>query len=188
MGVVGATLYGARTPVHEIEQIYYLGSFDPQEQLPPSIYRVRVHGQASLISSTKFASGWVPAQVVDSLNTHIGFDVNDRKKPNVNITKGEEDLSKLETGRRLMQFGPEGFREAPKDHRLVIVMGASPKAFFEGINRALGSVGELRLSKSNATLRNQLFEDLILLRSQQSKLDALDGAVAQRAHQGSSGQ
>ncbi|MCH7936672.1 MAG: hypothetical protein IH994_06230 [Proteobacteria bacterium] len=178
LGAVGATLYGARTPSHEIQQVYYLGSFDPQEQLPPTIYRVRVHGQASILSSTKFASGWVPAEVVDSLNTNIGFDVNDRKKPNVKITKGEEDLSKLETGRRLMQFGPEGFREAPKDHRLVIVMGASPKAFFEGISNALGQVSTLKKERVHSALRTQLFDDLITLRNRQQKLDALEKEIS----------
>lgn len=178
LGAVGATLYGARTPSHEIQQVYYLGSFDPQEQLPPSIYRVRVHGQSAILNTTKFASGWVPAEVVDSLNTHIGFDVNDRKKPNVSITKGEEDLSKLKTGRRLMQFGPEGFREAPKDHRLVVVMGASPQKFFEGINNALGEVSTLKKERVHSALRTQLFDELITLRNRQQKLDALEKEIS----------
>ena len=38
------------------------------EQVPPSVYRVRVKGQASFLSATKFASGWVPADLVDSLS------------------------------------------------------------------------------------------------------------------------
>lgn len=53
---MGTTLLGARTPANEIEQIYYLGVFDPQEQLEPMVYRVRVHGQASPISGMKFGS------------------------------------------------------------------------------------------------------------------------------------
>jgi hypothetical protein len=48
LGTGIATGLGAMTPGHEIEQIYYLGSFDPQEQVPPALYRVRVRGQALL--------------------------------------------------------------------------------------------------------------------------------------------
>ena len=36
-GSVGATVTGARSPSHEIEQIYYLGVFDPREQVPEAI-------------------------------------------------------------------------------------------------------------------------------------------------------
>ncbi len=32
---IGATLFGAQSPNNEIEQIYYLGVFDPQGQIPP---------------------------------------------------------------------------------------------------------------------------------------------------------
>src|SRR5437879_5604100 len=63
LGAVGATVLGAQSPNNEIEVIYYLGVFDPQDQLPPTVYRVRVHGQASFISLTKFASGWVRAEL-----------------------------------------------------------------------------------------------------------------------------
>ena len=56
-----ATSFGGRAPTNEVQQIYYLGVFDPREQVPPTIYRVRVLGQAAAISRTRFASGWVPA-------------------------------------------------------------------------------------------------------------------------------
>lgn len=172
--VVGATVVGANIPGHEIEQIYYLGVFDPQEQVPPTIYRVRVHGQASIYSGTKFASGWVPAETIDSLNSHVGFDVNDASKPNVQITKGsKEDIARLTPGRRLIQFGPEGFREAPKNHRLVIVMGASPEAFFQAIDEALGQVGGAIQAKQDADLKGELFKALVLLRAQRDRLDDL---------------
>lgn len=49
LGTVVVTGFGAAMPAHEIEQIYYLGSFDPQEQVPPALYRVRVRGQAPLV-------------------------------------------------------------------------------------------------------------------------------------------
>lgn len=175
---VGVTTYGAASPAHEIEQIYYLGTFDPQEQLPPTIYRVRVRGQASVISSTAFASGWVPAEFIDSLNTHIGFDVNDPRQPGVQISQGEKELrARLETGRRLVQFGPEGFREVPKDHRLVIVMGASPEAFFQAIDQALGSFGELRREQSATALKSELFEALNELRAHEHELDKLSSEI-----------
>lgn len=74
LGAVGATVLGAQAPNNEIEQIYYLGSFDPQDQLPPQVYRVRVHGQASAISGTKFASGWVQSKLIDSLGTSVSFE------------------------------------------------------------------------------------------------------------------
>jgi hypothetical protein len=32
-----------------------------------------MHGQASFISFAKFASGWVPAGLVDSLGSNISF-------------------------------------------------------------------------------------------------------------------
>ena len=59
-------------------------------------------------------------------------------------------------------FGPEGFREAPKDHRLVIVMGASPEAFFGAIDRALGIVADVRQgSRQSTDLERELFVDLL---------------------------
>ena len=111
LGTIGATLVGGQSPTHELEQIYYLGVFDPQEQIPPTVYRVRVHGQASFISFMRFGSGWVPAQVIDSLGTGVGFD----DAGNIEITPaGGEAPPTFETGRGLMMFGPEGFRPAPR--------------------------------------------------------------------------
>ncbi|WP_299623797.1 hypothetical protein [Pelagibius sp.] len=175
---VGTTVVGANIPGQEIEQIYYLGVFDPQEQVPPTIYRVRVHGQASVYSSVKFASGWVPAQVIDSLSSHVGFAVNDPSKPGVQIEPGKpNDIAKLTPGRRLIQFGPEGFRESPKDHRLVIVMGGSPEAFFQAIDEALGSVGGAIQARQDADLKGELFKALVLLRAQRDRLDDLSREV-----------
>src|SRR5207245_550280 len=58
--IAGGIATAAVTPTHELEQIYYLGVFDPDEQLPRSVYRLRVHGQSSPLNATRFASGWVP--------------------------------------------------------------------------------------------------------------------------------
>jgi hypothetical protein len=56
---VGVAVAGV-TPSTNLEQVYYLGVFDPQEQIPPTLYRVRVRGQASALNFTRYASGWVP--------------------------------------------------------------------------------------------------------------------------------
>lgn len=73
-GAGATTVFGAASPGNEIEQTYYLGVFDPLEQVPPSLYRIRVHGQASALSRTRFASGWVPAPLADALDTRFEFD------------------------------------------------------------------------------------------------------------------
>mgnify|MGYP003394228061 CR=1 FL=1 len=137
LGVAGVTALGARTPAQDIEQIYYLGVFDPQEQVPPMVYRVRVHGQASVLSGMQFGSGWVHASVIDSLGSQISY----TKEGKIRVEKAEGLDGQIQTGRKLIQFGPEGFREAPKDHRLVIVMGSSPDTFFNAVDQTLGVVG-----------------------------------------------
>ncbi len=175
-GIAGATIVGAHSPSQEIEQVYYLGAFDAREQLPPTIYRVTVRGQASLISGVKFGSGWVPARLIDSLNTHIGFDVNDASTVPTTTTGG--DLVSLTKGRRMIMFGPEGFRESPRDHRLVIVMGTSPKAFFEAIDGSLKAISEVRIEKNNAELERLMFEARTRLETERKQLEELERDVA----------
>ena len=60
-------------------------------------------------------------------------------------------------GRRLMQFGPEGFRSAPKDHRLVILMGASPETVEQAFASALGSVALAANGASGPTTVRWIF-------------------------------
>jgi hypothetical protein len=170
-GALGVgTFLAGQLPTSDIEQVYYLGVFDPQEQLPPTIYRVRVRGQSSMLNFTKFASGWVRADLVDSLSTithatgsNGGFD----------IKRAEEETKALKTGRRLMMFGPEGFREAPKDHRLVVVMGADPQKFFSAIDEALGVVAVATQGKGGMDLQRALFGDLVEFKSQRDRLEDL---------------
>lgn len=164
---VGTTIIGGRTPSTEIEQTYYLGVFDPGEQVPPSIYRVRVHGQASALSATKFSSGWVRADLLDSLNTHIGKDPSSGR---LSITKSSDAPDTFSTGRRLMLFGPEGFREAPKDHRLVIVMGSSPDSFFKAMDSSLGAVNDAIVNSQNSELVGLLFSALSEMQNEQRLL------------------
>lgn len=164
---VGTTIL-ARTPTNEIEQIYYLGSFDPREQLPPTIYRVRVHGQASAFSNVKFASGWVPAGVIDSLNSAVKLNKN-----NLTVDKTADSVS-LDLHRRLMQFGPEGFREAPAEHRLVIVMGSDPSEYFQGIETALGQISEFDATEKNDELRKKLIIELVRLHDAELDITSLE--------------
>ena len=174
-GVVAGTLVGAQSPGQEIEQVYYLGVFDPQDQLPAEVYRVTVHGQASAISGMQFGSGWVPASFIDSLNSNIAFQ---KESGLLTTTQGEEkQMATLKTGRRLMMFGPEGFREAPKDFRLVIVMGASPQAFFQAIDTSLGLISQVQKGAVDSSITQQLIQERQNLLSQQQRLATLKAAV-----------
>lgn len=179
-GTAVTTVLGASSPTHEIQQIYYLGVFDPQEQLPPTVYRLRVHGQTSFISFAKFASGWVPAPLIDSLTASVDF--KDETASAVAVDQGaSESLATLTTGRRLMMFGPEGFLEAPANHRLVIVMGSSPEAFFGAIDSALGTIGEARFAQQSSQLDRALFEALSALQEERAALSKLEAASAAQA-------
>lgn len=165
---VGTTLVGSRSPGHEIEQVYYVGMLDPQEQLPPTIYRLTVRGQASALSTVKFASGWVPANLIDTLNSSAGFS-EDKLHP----TFKSDDTTPLtlETGRRMVMFGPEGFRQAPKDHRLVMVMGAKADRFFQAMDEVLGSMGKVSVAEESDEFRKQLLKEMhsVLVEAQSIK-------------------
>ena len=176
LGALGATAVGAYSPAEEIEQVYYLGIFDPHEQVQPQqVYRVTVHGQASAISQMKFGSGWVPASVVDALSTRAGFADNSDQ---ASFSAGDKDSTvKLKTGRRLILFGPEGFREAPADYRLVIVMGASPQAFFSAIDQSLGVISQVRRENSNPEVVKQLLIARQQLTTEQTRLNDLSQDV-----------
>jgi len=165
---VGSTVGFGRTPSNDLEQVYYLGVFDPKEQIPSTIYRVIVRGQASAISQMDFGSGWVPAEMVDSLNTSIGFD------PKTGLSKKTSSSdSSIKDGRKLMLFGPEGFREAPENHRLVIVMGSSPENYFAAIDSALGTVGEVRMEQLDKRARDQLVQEMLSINKTQKSLKDL---------------
>jgi hypothetical protein len=167
VAVVG-TIIASQTPTTDIEQVYYLGVFDPQDQLPPTIYRVRVRGQASAISSTKYASGWVRAELIDSLSTVVSF----KQSGELQITRADE-LQGFATGRRLVMFGPEGFREAPAGHRLVIAMGSSPEKFFQAIDETLGHVASVTQGQGGADLERTLFRDLVRVRNERERVQEL---------------
>lgn len=180
LGAAITTTVGAVIPGHDIEQVYYLGSFDPQEQVPPALYRVRVRGQASIISWMRFGSGWVPAELIDSLGSSVEISKADGK---IVMTKaGSDQLSKLRIGRRLMQFGPEGFREVPKEHRLVIVMGADPENFFAAMDEALGAVSQAKVDQDSGALNRMLFEAMTTVKAEKQVVESqLEAAKEQFA-------
>ena len=179
LGLGAGTLAGGSSPGHELEQVYYLGVFDRQDQVQPTVYRLTVRGQASAISGMKFGSGWVHADVIDALNTHAGF--NKASGDRVSITGGGNEPGSgggIEEGRRLVMFGPEGFRDAPKDHRLVMVMGASPEAFFNAIDTSLGLIAQVRRDQIDPAITRQLIEARERLRGEQRQLAELGRDVA----------
>lgn len=163
------------SPTTNIEQTYYLGVFDPREQLPPTLYRIRVQGQASALSRTGFASGWVRADLVDSLSGRVDLD----NKAQVRLGEDKDnrvqlDADKSGLNRRLVMFGPEGFREAPKNHRLVVVMGSSPESFFNSVDRALGVVaGVTQATKEGPEVTRAIWSDLSRLREERRAMQTL---------------
>lgn len=171
-GVAGVTAVGAHSPNNEIEQIYYLGIFDPQEQVPPSVYRVRVHGQASAISKTRFSSGWVRADLIDSLGTQVTHNADGEIE--FKRHESSDDALKLFSGRRQVVFGPEGFREVPKDHRLVIVMGSSPQDYFQAVDSVLGEVAQVVAERRESTLNGYLFKALAKTKAENGRLKELE--------------
>jgi hypothetical protein len=175
-GAAVATVVGAHVPTAQISQVYYLGVFDPRDQVPPTIYRVRVQGQSSALNtSTQFASGWVHADLMDTLSSSkdFGSTVSDLGGDKAGANAGNGDKGLL-TGRRLIMFGPEGFREAPKKHRLVVVMGANPAAFFGAIDNALGSVAEVTQGSTvSPDITRALFAELARTRAEARRLEDL---------------
>ncbi|WP_338848941.1 hypothetical protein V8J88_08355 [Massilia sp. W12] len=164
----GVGTVGTFVPGSKMEQTYYLGVFDPLEQLPPTIYRVRVKGQSSFWNLTRYASGWVAAEVIDSLTSNISFN---SKNGNINLEKNEPLSRNALNGRGLVLFGPEGFREAPRNHRLVITMGASPEKFFNIANEAMGLVAAAKQGQGSIELERNMFKEIQLLQAEQDILD-----------------
>ena len=170
--IIGLTALGAQSPSSEIQQTYYLGVFDPQEQVQPTVYRVRVHGQSSLISVAKFASGWVPAEFADSLGTSISFD---KGSGDLKFDKSNQNQTSFKAGRRLIVFGPEGFRESPANHRLAIAMGSSPETYFNAINEAMGTIASATQGPTgDPDLQRDLFDALEVISEEQKRIAALD--------------
>lgn len=171
--LVGATGAASLSPSAEIEQTYYLGSFDPHGQLPPAIYRIRVRGQSSILNATRFASSWVPAEVVDSLSGSLAIDAKNGK---LSIERDNTSTSSLaDAGRRLMLFGPEGFRKAPAGHRLVVIMGSDPQMVEQAFSEALGSIAQVKFGRAGVPVERDIFALLLALGQEREQLNALLG-------------
>jgi len=169
-GAVGEAGALGSTPGHQLEQVYYLGVLDPQEQTPPTVYRITVKGQASSFSLMKFGSGWVHANLVDSLNTRMSFDNKSRGSLVQFEKESKEEMAAIKTGRRMVMFGPEGFREAPADHRLVIVMRASPEEYFQAMDSVLGEISQAQNELSQSEVKDVLIQTFFDIKSEQEKL------------------
>ena len=168
-GIVAGSLF----PSTDVEQTYYLGSFDPRSQLPPAIYRIRVRGQSSFLNRARFASSWVPAEVVDALTGSLDIDSKNGK-----VSVSQDDTTKVSlegAGRGLILFGPEGFREAPRKHRLVVIMGASPEDVEQAFSSALGSVAKVKFGQSGGSLDRELFSLMLDLGKERDQLKAIGG-------------
>jgi hypothetical protein len=75
-------------------------------------------------------------------------------------------------------FGPEGFREAPRDHRLVIVMGSSPQKFFSAVDSALGLVASVTQGQGDGpAIEKALWEDMGRIRVLRQEVDLVLDAV-----------
>jgi hypothetical protein len=172
--LAGAGVLGlGMTPSANLEQVYYLGVFDPQEQHAPTLYRVRVRGQASALNASRFASGWVHADLIDSLSTAAKFSSRDPDAALQVMPATGEDYKSFATGRRLVMFGPEGFREAPANHRLVIALGSSPDKFFSAVDQALGNVAAATQGLSGPALERDLFREILRLKNERDRLQDL---------------
>lgn len=171
LGAAVATVVGGLSPSHEIEQTYYLGVFDPQEQLPPMVYRVRVHGQASFISMMRFGSGWVRADLIDSLSDGVTMD-HDTGTISFNRA-GNDELRRLAPGRRLILYGPEGFREAPKNHRLVLVMGSNADGYFQAMDTVLGTYAQVASTAQESELNGILMREQLRISRDKGQVASL---------------
>jgi hypothetical protein len=75
-------------------------------------------------------------------------------------------------------FGPEGFREAPRDHRLVVVMGSDPSVFFSAVDEALGSVAAVTQGTNEGpSIEKALWTDLARVRLHGQRLNVLNDGL-----------
>lgn len=161
---------GTKFPSAEVYQVYYLGVYDPINQIPPTFYRITVRGQASFFSDMKFASGWLPAEAIDSLTQGVTFK-QETQSPYAEISNGGEKITSLR--RKFVLMGPEGVRENPDNHRLAIIMGASPKNFLAAVDSAMGEILQVNQIEQNSELRTKLTQALMQLAKNRNELSKL---------------
>jgi hypothetical protein len=74
----------------------------------------------------------------------------------------------------MIQFGPEGFREVPSEHRLVIVMGANPSAFFQAVDKTLGSLSPASIQKVKSDFMKQIYKEQLDSRKFAQELNEME--------------
>jgi hypothetical protein len=124
-------------------EAFYVGRFDPLTQLPQELYRFRVNGEGSWYHDMKFASGWLPASVVDPLGSTISIGKDGVSTKSANTGNGAQAAADtkgyVEAYRTMRLFGPEAFLEVPKDLRFCVVMSADPNKFFQAARMLAGA-------------------------------------------------
>lgn len=161
LSIVGPLILGACVS-QDFRQVYYLGVYDPNEDVTQQLYRVSIQGDTAWYSTVKYASGWAPAEAVDALTGTLTQD-----QAGVRLGGEGRDV-RLPPGRSLMLYGPEGFRIVPQDHRLVLVMSSDPSEFFKQVQLIAGAKVEADLSGEREVLLELLQEESLvnqLLRS-----------------------
>ncbi len=140
----------------DFRQVYYLGVYDPNEEVTQQLYRVSIQGDTAWYSTVKYASGWAPADAVDSLMGTVT-----QEKAGLRIRTEGGDV-RLPPGRSLVLYGPEGFRIVPQDHRLVLVMSSDPSEFFKQVQLIAGAKVEADLSGEREVLLELLQEESLV--------------------------
>jgi len=111
----------------KVRTTHYLASFDPEDQVPPELYKIQIRGDASAFSNVKYGSGWVPASQADLLEV----DVRQNDQGRVEITGNSAKGVSVTARRRFFEIGPAGVSTQPQDGRFVVVMSANPDYFFQ---------------------------------------------------------
>lgn len=140
----------------DFQQTYYLGVYDPNEEVTQQLYRVTIVGDAKWYSNVKYASGWAPAEAVDALTGTVT-----PEKARIKIS-GEGGDVRLPPGRSLVLYGPEGFRVVPQDHRLVLVMSSDPSEFFKQVQLIAGAKVEADIAGEREVLLELLQEESLV--------------------------
>jgi len=116
--------------------------------------------------------------MADSLTSRIEYD----EKGTLGVSKSSNAPVSLQTGRRLILFGPEGFREAPRDYRLVIIMGTDPSKYFQSVSDVMSKVAAGGRTTENSALVTSILLALTKAESDKDDLQRiLDGLPAQPA-------
>lgn len=155
LSILGPLLLGACAS-QDFQQTYYLGVYDPNEDVTQQLYRVKVSGDTPWYSTVKYASGWAPAETIDALTGAV-----EQRRDGIRIGAQGPEV-RLPPGRSLVLYGPEGFRIVPQDHRLVLVMSSDPSEFFKQVQLIAGAKVEADISGEREMLLELLQEESLV--------------------------